>query len=182
MPNTIILYVGLSLNFFAVAFEWPFDEDFLWFRGMYFYRLSKQIRWIVLYTKIRYFLYTYKNKEKKKKNCQPTYYIHIEWSKLICSLIYPVLRVQLPWLLVCIIYIYTRVCVCILLPNLKWWLLADMSLWPCHHHHHHHRNFAGGLWWFMREQMPLTLHRMRERRSNIDIWNRRKEERKNVYG
>jgi hypothetical protein len=25
--------------------------------------------------------------------------------------------------------------------------------------------------------MPLTLHRIRERRSNIDIWNRRKDER-----
>jgi hypothetical protein len=28
--------------------------------------------------------------------------------------------------------------------------------------------------------MPLTLHRKRKRRSNIDIWNRREEE-KNVH-
>jgi len=118
-----------------------------------------------------------KKEKKRRKNCQPTYYVYMEWSKLIYFLVYLILLVYLPWLLICNIYIYGYEYVYILLPSLKWWLLADMSLWPCHHHNRR-RNSAAGLWWFMSEQMPLTLHWMRERKSNIDIWNKRKKKKK----
>ena len=34
VPRTIILYVGLSFNFFVAVFEWPFVDDVRCFRGI----------------------------------------------------------------------------------------------------------------------------------------------------
>lgn len=94
---------------------------------------------------------------------------------MIYSAVCPMLLVHLPWLLICNVYIYIYM-YCFQAWSDSCWHICLYGLVIIIINPLGRRNSAVGLRWFMREHMP-SPHWMKERRSNIDIYNRRGKKR-----